>query len=138
MLSGELPSIEGDVRVLQAAGLGRTRPSQIADYAKIAVERPLQRLVRLGLLERRALALEDSARSRRAVYRLIDPYVAFWFRFMATSRSHIARGLGATRVDDRILPHLDDDMRPIFEETARDHARRLAAAGGPSAERVDA
>jgi AAA+ ATPase superfamily predicted ATPase len=137
VLSGELPELEGAFRVLQAVALGRTRPSEIADYAKVAVERPLRRLVTLGILERRIPALADAARSKRGIYRIIDPYFAFWFRFIAPNRAHIARGLGAQLVDGRILPNLDEHMGGIFEEMAREHARGLAAQGELEAERVD-
>jgi AAA+ ATPase superfamily predicted ATPase len=137
VLSGELPELEGAFRVLQAVALGRTRPSEIAAYAKVAVERPLKRLLTLGILERRIPALEDAARSKRGIYRIVDPYFAFWFRFIAPNRAHIARGLGAQLVDGRILPHLDDHMGAIFEEMARDHARGLAAQGQLEAERID-
>ena len=137
ILSRELPELEGAFRVLQAVALGHTRPSAIADYAKVAVERPLRRLVTLGILERRVPALEDPARTKRSIYRILDPYFAFWFRFIASNRTHIARGLGAQLVDGRILPRLDDYMGAVFEEMAREHARGLAAAGDLPAERVD-
>lgn len=138
VLSGELPELEGAFRILQAVALGRTRPGEIADYARVAVERPLKRLTTLGILERRVPALEDPARTKRAVYRIVDPYFVFWFRFIASHRAQIARGLGAQLVDGRVLPGLDDHMGGIFEEMAREHARGLAAAGELEADRIDA
>lgn len=137
VLSGELPELEGAFRILQAIALGRTRPGEIADYARVTVERPLKRLTALGILERRVPALEDPARTKRATYRILDPYFAFWFRFIAQSRAQIARGLGEHLVDGRIMPGLDDHMGGIFEEIARDHARGLAARGELIADRVD-
>lgn len=137
VLAGELPETEGAFRILQAVALGRTRPSEIADYARVAVERPLRRLTTLGILERRVPALDDPAKTKRAIYRIVDPYFAFWFRFVASNRAQVARGLGVQLVDTRILPGLDDHMGLIFEEMAREHARALAAAGEIQAERVD-
>jgi hypothetical protein len=137
VLSGELPELEGGFRILEAVALGRTRPSAIADYAKVAVERPLKRMVALGLLERQVPALEDPARSKRAIYRIADPYFAFWFRFIASNRPQIARGLGEQLVDFRIVPFLDDHMGRIFEEMAREHARSLAVGGDVTATHVD-
>ncbi len=137
VLSGEIPELEGAFRILQAVALGRTRPSAIADYARVAVERPLKRLTTLGLLERQVPALEDPARTKRSIYRIADPYFAFWFRFVASNRPLIARGLGQQLIDSRILPFLDDYMGRIFEEMARDYARSLASRKGPSATRVD-
>lgn len=136
VLSGELPETEGHFRILQAVALGRTRPSEIEDYARVAVERPLRRLVTLGILERRVPALEDPARSKRAIYRIRDPYFGFWFRFVAANRANVARGLGEQIVDRTILPGLDDYMGGVFEEVAREHARTLAARGELPADQV--
>jgi hypothetical protein len=141
VLSGELPEVEGAFRVLQAVALGHTRFGEIADYARIAVERPVKRLTTVGILERRVPALDDPARTKRAVYRIADPYFRFWFRFIAANRAHIARGLGTQLVDHRILPALDGYMGGVFEDIAREHARGLAAAGlieGAVADRVEA
>jgi uncharacterized protein len=138
VLSGELPELEGAFRILQAVALGHTRQGAIAQYADVAVERPLKRLVTLGILERRVPALDDPARSRRATYRIVDPYFAFWFRFIASKRADIARGLGEQVVEQSILPLLDDYMGYIFEEMAREHVRQLAARGEIEADRVDA
>lgn len=138
VLSGEAPELEGLFRILQAVATGRTRAGEIANYAKVTVERPLKRLVALGILERRTPALEDPARTKRAIYRIGDPYFAFWFRFIASNRSHIARGLGSQLIDSRILPGLDDYMGGVFEEIAREHARQLAAAGKLEADAVEA
>lgn len=138
VLSGELPELENAFRILQAVAIGKTRPGEIADYARVAVERPLKRLTMLGILERRVPALDDPARTKRSIYRVADPYFAFWFRFVASSRANIARGLGAQLVDNRILPGLDDYMGGVFEEITREHARMLAARGDLAADRVDA
>lgn len=138
VLSGELRDVEGAFRILQAVALGKTRSGEISDYARVAVERPLKRLTTLGILERRVPALDDPERTKRAIYRIADPYLAFWFRFIASNRTQIARGLGARLVDSLILPGLDDHMGGVFEEMARAHARRLAAEGDLPAARVDA
>jgi AAA+ ATPase superfamily predicted ATPase len=137
VLSGELPELEGAFRILQAVALGHTRPSAIADYARVATERPLRRLTTLGILERRVPALENPARSKRAIYRILDPYFAFWFRFIASQRAQIARGLGAQLVDGRIMPGLNDHIGTVFEDMAREHARGLAATGALAADQVE-
>jgi AAA+ ATPase superfamily predicted ATPase len=138
VLSGELPELEGAFRILQAVALGHTRQGEIAQYAAVAVERPLKRLTALGILERRVPALDDPTRSKRSIYRIIDPYFAFWFRFIAARRADIARGLGSQLVDARIFPQLDDYMGNVFEEIAREHVRQQAAQGQLEADRVDA
>lgn len=136
VLAGELPPGEGAFRILTAVAAGRTRPGEIADYARVAVERPLKRLTSLGILERRVPALDDPERTKRAIYRIADPYFAFWFRFIGSHRADIARGLGVQLVERRILPGLDDYLGPLFEDVAREHARQLAASGELEADRV--
>ena len=137
VLSGELPETEGAFRILTAVAIGKTRPGEIGDYARVAVERPLKRLTTLGILERRVPALDDPEKTKRAIYRIADPYFAFWFRFIGSHRADIARGLGAQLVERHILPGLDDYMGPVFEDLAREHARGLAAAGELDADRVE-
>lgn len=137
VLAGELPETEGAFRILTAVAIGKTRPGEIGDYARVAVERPLKRLTTLGILERRVPALDDPDKTKRAIYRIADPYFAFWFRFIASHRADIARGLGAQLVERRILPGLDDYMGLVFEDLAREHARHLAAAGELDADRVE-
>jgi len=137
VLSGELPETEGAFRILTAVAIGKTRPGEIGDYARVAVERPLKRLTTLGILERRVPALDDPDRTKRAIYRIADPYFAFWFRFIGSHRADIARGLGAQLIERRILPGLDDYMGLLFEDLAREHARSRAAAGELEADRVE-
>ncbi len=124
VLSGELRNMQGAFRILQAIASGRTRANEIQDFAQVAVERPLKKLLTLGFITRKVPAFDNLETSKRAIYRLADPYFIFWFRFIAQNRDQIARGLGERLIDQKILPYLDDHMGPIFEEMARQHARR--------------
>lgn len=124
VLSGELRNLQGAFRILQAIASGCTRANQIQDYAQVAVERPLKKLLTLGFITRRVPAFDTPETSKRAIYKLADPYFIFWFRFIAPHRDQIARGLGKQLVEQKILPYLDDHMGPIFEEMAREHARK--------------
>jgi len=125
VLTTDLPDGKGSYRALQAVGIGKNRFSEIRDWAKIASERILQRLVKLEFLERRIPATEDAFRSKRSLYVIRDPYFRFFFRFIARNRGLIDRGLGADIIDTQILPFFDGHMGGIFEDMARDHARRL-------------
>lgn len=137
VLSGEIPQTEGAFRILQAVASGRTQLGEIGDYARVAPERPVKRLLRLGILERRVPALDDPERTKRGVYRIADPYFTFWFRFIQANRTQISRGLGSRLVDGLILPLLDDHMGLIFEEMARDFVRTLVARGKSPAHRIE-
>ncbi|TAM86712.1 ATP-binding protein [bacterium] len=135
-LSGHLAEAEGAPRILQAVALGNTRTNQIHNYAQVAVERPLKRLVELGFLERRVPALQDPLRTKQSFYRVADPYFRFYFRFIAPNRTDIDRGLGTQVIDHDILPYIDNHMGPTFEDIARDHARYLIQTGQLRADAV--
>ncbi len=135
-LSRDAPGIEGSFRILQAIATGRTRPSTIRDYAKVAVERPLRRLIAIEMVERRVPVTEDPGTTRRAIYTISDPYYRFWFRFIGPAREQIARGLGGPLIRSRVLPLLDDHMGPVFESMARRHAHGLVGSGRLTATRI--
>lgn len=124
---------EGDTQglagqVMAAVAAGRTKYSEIKDAVRTDPTRTLERLVELRLLERLVPVTEDPARSRRAVYRVVDNFLAFWLGVVDRYRSEIDRGLGPSIL--RVLVgSLDDFLGPRFEEAFRQHLRRLAATG---------
>ena len=129
VLTTDMPDSRAAYRIIQAIGLGKTRFSEIRDYANVASERILQRLVALRLVERRIPITDDPARSKRSIYRLEDPYFRFFFRFISRNRGEIDRGLGASVVANQVVPMLDDYMGFIFEDIAREYVRALTASG---------
>ncbi|TAM58747.1 ATP-binding protein [bacterium] len=119
ILTSDLPDPRVAYRVLQAIALGHSRWTDIRDYAKVH-DRVLPRLIEIGLIERRTPATEDPAKSRRSVYRIPDPYLRFWFRFIARNRGAIERGLGQSVIDEQVMPFLDQHMGQTFEDMARE------------------
>jgi AAA+ ATPase superfamily predicted ATPase len=69
---------------------------------------------------------KNPQRSRRAVYRIVDPYVAFWHRTVA--RLVNAGSLGLVEPerlwDEMVSPGLDDYMGGVFEEICRGFVKR--------------
>ena len=118
---GDLPG-----RVLRAVATGRTRSNEVADEVRADPTRTLERLVELRLLERRTPVTDDERQTRRRVYRVADPFLAFWLGVVDRYRSQVERGLG-----DGVLPAvvagLDDHSGAVWEEAVRTHVRRLAA-----------
>ncbi len=129
VLSTDIHDARAPYRALQAIALGASKYSEIRDKAKLSTERVVPRLVDLGLVERRTPALEHAERTKRSVYAIADNYFRFYFRFIATNRGQIARGLGAKVVEDTILPMMDDYMGAAFEGLARDFVRLRVARG---------
>jgi AAA+ ATPase superfamily predicted ATPase len=124
-------STEGDqghiaAQSLRAIALGRTRFGEIRDAVRTDPTRTLERLVALRLVQRVVPVTEDERRTRRAVYRIADNFLAFWLRLVEPLRGSIDHGMGAS-----VLPvleeSLDDFIGPRWEDGFRAYLRRLAA-----------
>jgi uncharacterized protein len=124
-------STEGDqghiaAQSLRAIALGRTRFGEIRDAVRTDPTRTLERLVALRLVERVVPVTEDERRTRRAVYRIADNFLAFWLRLVEPLRGAIDHGMGAS-VPPVLESSLDDFMGPRWEDAFRAHLRRRAA-----------
>lgn len=87
-------------------GSGCHRLSEIAGRLgkpATSLARPLARLLDLGLV-RRDLPFGATTRdSKRTAYRLDDPFLRFWFRFVEPNRSRLQARLVAETADRRRL-----------------------------------
>ena len=126
MLAEELPYGGGYARILAAVGRGRTHFGEIAAESDQRVERPIEILIRAGLLAK-TLPL-GAPRGARSSYELADPYLAFWFGVLYSEIPQIEAGQGRA-VMRRRAPEWQRHLGAVFEQTARVHARRLAARG---------
>ena len=89
--------------------------------------RPLQWLEEMQVIARVAPITESNPqRSKRTLYRIVDPYVAFWHHTVARLVNAGSVGLAepAQLWDEAVAPGLDDFMGPVFEEICRDFVRR--------------
>lgn len=126
ILSEELPEVGGYARILAAIGRGRTRHSEIADEAAQRIEHPLKVLIRSGFV-RRSVPL-GAPRRARPIYEIDDAYLAFWFSVLYSEIAHIGGGQGRAALRRR-REQWQKHLGWVFEELARDHARRLVASG---------
>jgi hypothetical protein len=129
VLTSELRAAAGYFRILRAIASGRTTYGAIRQFADIEVQRQLERLLELGLVERIVPVTEDPARTKQVVYRIADNFLSFWFRFVYRLRADIERGLGREVVDRVILPRLSDYMGAPWEQMCRELVERKAARG---------
>jgi AAA+ ATPase superfamily predicted ATPase len=91
-----------------------------------AVLRPLRWLEEMGLLHRIVPITERlPQKSKRAIYRVADPYVTFWHRFVAPLLHGGQVGMvSPTRLwEQHVLPQLSEHMGPVFEEVCRQFVR---------------
>lgn len=140
LLVQELTDASAYFSVLRAIAAGQTRVSQIAQRTGIAggtsrVSQMLDVLQRLWLVEKQfPVTVTNPERSRQSFYRITDPYLRFWFRFVLPARGRLADAGGAERhLSARVLPQLDEFVAaPAFEEICQDWLGRTvdAAATG--------
>lgn len=81
----------------------------------------------MNLLERAVpITAADPARSKLALYRITDPYVSFWHRFVSPMISAGMIGLapGARLWSEEIEPRMDNYMGGVFESVCRSFVRR--------------
>lgn len=81
--------------LLALIGAGATRLSEIAGrmgQPAGSLTRPLDLLVRLGLVERELPWGSNPRDTKRTSYRIADPFLAFWFRWVAPNRARLVAG----------------------------------------------
>ncbi len=122
LLDQELTDADAFFSVLRAIAAGQTRVSQIAQRTQISTSRVsqmLDQLRTLWLVEKEfPVTVTNPERSKQSFYRITDPYLRFWFRFVLPSHGRLADASGAERhLHGRVLPQLDEFISaPAFEE----------------------
>lgn len=124
--------------ICRALANGQGRPNEIAQAAGLQqrnIGPYLQTLQQLGLVERRVpVTVRNPERSRRGLYRLADPFLRFWFRFVLPNRSALEAGDAALVWRRKIEPHLAQHVAMVFEDACREHLQRLNQQGQLRAE----
>lgn len=127
MLTEELAATSTHAQVMSAVGRARSTFSAISSELKgKRIAYSLSLLERAGFI-RRAVPL-GAPRGARGYYEIGDAYLNFWYRVLASDVALIEAGQGAA-VLRRRREEWEKHVRWVFEEAARDHARRLAASG---------
>jgi len=107
--------------ILSLIGRGCHRISEIAGRIgkpATSLSRPLQRLVELDLVKREIPFGTTARNTKRTLYRIADPFLGFWFRFVEPNRSRLeARQIG--HVASEIESSFPHHVAWIWEELAR-------------------
>ena len=112
--------------ILEAIALGEETWSGITKRVGKgggSVSRPMRWLEAMQIVERQVPVTEARPeKSKRARYRLRDPYIAFWHRFVAplVASGDAGRVPAAVLWRERVQPQLDDYMGRVFEQACLD------------------
>jgi AAA+ ATPase superfamily predicted ATPase len=89
--------------LLSVIGSGANRLSEIAArVAKPATQlsRPLDKLIELGFIEREIPFGEHPNNSKKSLYKIVDPFIDFYYRFVIPNRSFIELGRTAPVINE--------------------------------------
>lgn len=117
--------------ILSLIGQGCHRASEIAarlGKPATSLSRPLRRLIEMDLIARERPFGAAVRASKRTRYRISDPFLRYWFRFVEPARSRLeARQLGPIEraIAERSAHHAGE----VWEELARASAARLELFG---------
>src|SRR6185369_14156562 len=107
--------------ILSLIGQGCHRISEIAGRLGkpvTALSRPLQRLQDMDLVTREQPFEEAPRGGKRTLYKISDPFLRFWFRYVEGNRSRLGAGHLAA-VEEEIGQRLGHHIGEIWEELAR-------------------
>lgn len=117
--------------VLSLIGRGCHRLTEIAGRLGVpatSLSRPLARLVDLGLIVRDVPFGRTVRDTKRTLYRLGDPFLGFWYRFVEPNRSRLAMGqLDAVTTEVRAA--WPQYLGGAWEQLVRDSVARFAIGG---------
>jgi hypothetical protein len=109
LLLDEVGGLARPASILALVGQGCGRLSEIAGRLALpatSLTRPLALLCDLGFLHRETPFGRSLRDSKRSYYRVADPFLRFWFRFVAPNRSRLEAGqiAAVTREVDAAWP----------------------------------
>jgi hypothetical protein len=117
--------------VLSLIGQGCNRISEIASRLgkpATSLTRPLARLLELGLVRREQPFGVPPRSSKKTLYKIDDPFLAFWFRYVEPNRSRLEAGMLKAVVRD-IGGHIQQYRGEVWEELVRRSVARLKIDG---------
>jgi AAA+ ATPase superfamily predicted ATPase len=101
LLRKEMPSAIPMRPILDAIGLGAHRSSEIAGRLQTpatSLTRSLKQLRELGYIRRDLPYGENEKRSKKALYRLADPFLRLWFKMVASHRGALQTSTTQSRL----------------------------------------
>ena len=120
--------------IITAIATGYSRMSDISSKVKeetSVCSSYIKNLISLGIVQKETPYGEDSP--RKTVYSIEDNMFRFWYRFVPSNNSVIARG-AADLAYKRIEPHLSEYMGKVFEDICMQYLWKLLLTGNSPVE----
>lgn len=102
-------------------GTGMNRLSEIAGRCNTPttnLSRPLGKLVELGYLEREIPFCENEKNTKKSLYKICDPLMSFYFRFLVPNRSYVELER-MKPIEQEIEAHLNEFVSMQWEKMCR-------------------
>lgn len=107
--------------IMSYVGSGASRLSEIASRCNepaTNLSRPLKKLIDLGFLEREVPFGVDEKSSKKSLYKIADPFMAFYYQFVVPNRSFIE--LGRRRpIEQTLNTHFSEYVSMQWERICR-------------------
>jgi len=130
LLKEELRDPSTFMNILSAIAGGATRPGEIADRSFLeAKDLPyyLDVLMKLGFVRKEHPAA-DKPTTKKTIYRIDDPFLRFWFRFVLAHRDELEINNRAPALED-LAGNYPGFLGETFEQISREFLLALNAAG---------
>lgn len=108
--------------IMSYIGTGANRLSEIAarcNEPATNLSRPLKKLIDLGFLEKDVLFGIDEKNTKKSLYKIADPYMAFYYQFVVPNRSFIELGRRLP-IEQALNAHFSEYVSRHWEKFCRD------------------
>lgn len=108
--------------IMSYIGSGANRLSEIAarcDEPATNLSRPLKKLIDLGFLEKDVPFGIDEKNAKKSLYKIADPFMAFYYQFVVPNRSFIELGRRLP-LEQALAAHFSEYVSMHWEKLCRD------------------
>ena len=108
--------------IMSYIGTGANRLSEIAarcNEPATNLSRPLKKLIDLGFLEKDVPFGIDEKNAKKSLYKIADPFMAFYYQFVVPNRSFIELGRRLP-IEQALTAHFSEDVSMQWEKLCRD------------------
>ena len=133
LLRGEVPEVGTYFSMIKVIAAGNRKAGQIAAALQVpvtAVPGKLRTLHNLGIVEREVPVTErNPEKSKRGLYRIVDTYIDFWFRFVQPNLSYIESGHPQVAMARIRRNFVDNHVSYVYEGVCRERLWSMGAEG---------